>query len=618
MNQPVNRSTARRFPWAVALGAVAALAVVAAGVWSVTGAAKSSRGNLITHLVKRADLPIVVTARGSLESQVETTIMCEVESVSSSRTAQAGTQIIYIVPNGSAVKKGDVLVELDSAPIREQLDAQTLSYQSAVSEQIQATARYDNQITQNETSEEEANLAKELAELELKMYDDTESGTYKLELDEKDRAIETARNGVLEALANLSLQETELTGIKRLFELGYRGKGDLDESNYAFMRAEDALASATNTLTTALAERRKLEEFESAMQRKQLEGAVDSKTRSLAQVRRDNQSSLDQAKAAKDAADQRLAKEGERLENYKRQVENCVIKAPHDGMVVYARERSRNTEVEIAPGAFVRERQAILTLPDLSKMQVATSIHESVLNQVAPGERVTVRVDAFPDRTYQGVVMSVAVLPDMGGWNTSDTKMYETIIKIDGEVDRLKPGMTSVAEIHVDQLKDVLTIPIQAIRNVRRETWCYVETDNGPERRLIQLGQTNEKFAEVRTGIEEGDLVVLNASDIVDQSNSATELAPQDSAADGMIAQDGAGDEQPVLETANRGGRIPGGGGFQRGRGRGFQGGQGGQGGPPGRGGFPGTGFGGNRGRRGQGGAPSEAALDPAPPTTEG
>ena len=99
-------------------------------------------------------------------------------------------------------------------------------------------------------------------------------------------------------------------------------------------------------------------------------------------------------------------------------------------MVAYA-TADRYYGEEIREGASVRPRQKILSLPNLSKMQVKTSVHESVLDQVKPGLSVGVRVDAFPDRLYPGTVKSVAVLPDQGGWFGSDTKVYQTIITID-------------------------------------------------------------------------------------------------------------------------------------------------------------------------------------------
>jgi RND family efflux transporter MFP subunit len=218
-----------------------------------------------------------------------------------------------------------------------------------------------------------------------------------------------------------------------------------------------------------------------------------------------------------DAANEHLKKEEERLVRYTEQIDKCKITAPQDGMVAYA-VADRYYGEEIREGASLRPRQKILSLPSLSQMQVKTSVHESVLDQVKPELSASVRVDAFPERLYRGTVKSVAVLPDQGGWYGSDTKVYQTIVTIDEPVERLKPGMTAVVEIHVDRLNDVVTVPVQAIVQVGKETACYVAGQTAPERRPIKLGRTNDKAVQILDGILAGDRVVLNPMAIAEEA----------------------------------------------------------------------------------------------------
>ena len=182
------------------------------------------------YKVTTTDLPFVVTERGSLESQVETTVTCEVENVTADRSGNVGTQIIYIVPNGSAVKKDDLLVEFDSATIRDRLDTQMLAYQKAISAKTQAVARYNNQLIQNETAVSEATLAVELAKISHEMYIDPSDGTLVLAIEEIERQVDDAKNATLESRAALELAKVDRAGIKELFKLGYRGKSDLEQA----------------------------------------------------------------------------------------------------------------------------------------------------------------------------------------------------------------------------------------------------------------------------------------------------------------------------------------------------------------------------------------------------
>ena len=371
------------------------ISVLGIGVRKMIGEGGNQQA-FVFYEAKKTDLPIVVTERGSLESQVETTITCRVENVGD--RGSSGTQIIFIVPNGSAVEEGQLLVEFDSATIRDRLDQQTLAYQKAISAKIQAVAKYDNQAIQNETTLAEAKLAIELAEIELLMYTDPEDGTEKLAREQIDRQVDEAKNSALEARAQLELAEVERAGMKELFKLGYRGKSDLEQSRLKYLQAEDRLASSVNQVKTYQGTSRNLERFERKMEVMRIEGAKDTAKRNLEQVINDNESLLQQALAAKEEAVNTEIKEKERLEHMTKQLDNCKIFAPHSGMVVYKRERRGGTEIE--EGAMVRERQDILTLPNLTKMQVNTQVHEAVLDQVRPGLPASVRVDAFPDKIY--------------------------------------------------------------------------------------------------------------------------------------------------------------------------------------------------------------------------
>ena len=94
--------------------------------------------------------------------------------------------------------------------------------------------------------------------------------------------------------------------------------------------------------------------------------------------------------------------------------------------------------------------------------------------------------------------------------------MYETYVTVDEEVDQLKPGMTAMVEIHVDRIAEVLTVPVQAVQQKEKETFLYVERNGHVERQQIEVGGTNDKFVEVKTGITDGDRVVLNPLSVVE------------------------------------------------------------------------------------------------------
>ena len=117
----------RRWPWLLLVGTVIAVGI---GVLvRRSGSSLQTDGALVLYEVKPTDLEVMVTERGNLESQLDLQVLCEVDDVSGDGIN--GTPIVWIVENGASVKKDDVLVELDSTPLRDRLDEQQLAVQSA-------------------------------------------------------------------------------------------------------------------------------------------------------------------------------------------------------------------------------------------------------------------------------------------------------------------------------------------------------------------------------------------------------------------------------------------------------------------------------------------------------
>jgi len=182
------------------------------------------------------------------------------------------------------------------------------------------------------------------------------------------------------------------------------------------------------------------------------------------------------------------------------------VKAERDGLVIYPTGRPWERVPEIEEGASVYMGQNILLMPDLTRMQVKFSIHESFIDRMKPG--LTARV-TLPNRILTGEVSSVAsVAWPAGEWNGYVVK-YETIVKLPS-VKGLKPGMSAEVEVILAQHENVLTIPVAAVVETSQGNFCWVKTASGAERRPLQLGDTNDVFTIVETGLQEGDKVILH------------------------------------------------------------------------------------------------------------
>ena len=160
----------------------------------------------------------------------------------------------------------------------------------------------------------------------------------------------------------------------------------------------------------------------------------------------------------------------------------------------------------------MRERQAILTIPDMREMAVQVNIHESAVQRVAVGQSVSVSIDAFPDERLTGVVTKVAVVADSANsFMNPDLKVYPTTIKIDGVHEWLRPGMSAEVEILVDRLQDVVYVPLQAVSYFDNKRVVYIARNGDPEMREVETGTFSDSFIEIRSGLRAGEEVLLLA-----------------------------------------------------------------------------------------------------------
>lgn len=232
----------------------------------------------------------------------------------------------------------------------------------------------------------------------------------------------------------------------------------------------------------------------------------------------DNIAEEAQQRARYRSAERKFNLERVKLVDVNEQIEAATIRALRPGLVVYgasdqnSQRFRRGSEEAIAEGATVRERQAILTIPDMREMAVKVNIHESAVQRVAVGQTARVSIDAFPDARLTGVVTKVAVVADSANsFMNPDLKVYPTTIKIDGEYDWLRPGMSAEVEILVDRLQDVVYVPLQAVSYFDDKRVVYVNRGGRPEMREVEIGTFSDSFIEIRSGLQDGEEVLLLA-----------------------------------------------------------------------------------------------------------
>jgi HlyD family secretion protein len=133
----------------------------------------------------------------------------------------------------------------------------------------------------------------------------------------------------------------------------------------------------------------------------------------------------------------------------------CTIYSPVDGIVI-----SRNVDVGQTVAASMSAPTLFIIANDLTKMQINAAVAEADVGGVQPGQEVEFTVDAFPFRTFRGRVTQVRNSPV----TVQNVVTYDTIVEVNNDDLRLKPGMTANVSIVVARREDALRVPNAALR----------------------------------------------------------------------------------------------------------------------------------------------------------
>lgn len=459
LNSPATRHRPGRTRFVVTLALVVGILIASAYTVRHTFRRSAKPPEVLTYQVSRGPFLHEIIERGEIESSRNVEVLCRVKSRNS-----LGTAIIDVIPEGSQVKEGDVLLRLDSSALEQDRFQQQIVLNNSQAAMIQArNALEAAKITKREFLE----------------------GTYVQE----EQAV---KNEITLAEENVRRARQYAKHSELLASRGYVTALQLEGDQFAVEKAEGTL-SAAQTKLKVLQEYRK----EKALM------TLDSEIRS--------------AEARSQSAESSYQLEVKRLQDIETQIANCTIVAPQSGQVVYANNKGGNsTNFVVEPGAVVRERQAIIRLPDPAFMQVDATIHESRVTLIEAGMPVTISLDAFPELQLTGCVSKVNEYPEPTNWFGSQVKKYAAAITIKDPPANLRAGLTAEVRIQVGSKDDALQVPVQAIHEHEKKHYCFVQHAGNWTAREVAIDASNDKFLVINSGLNPGDIVAMDPRPLLD------------------------------------------------------------------------------------------------------
>ncbi len=529
--------------WLILLFIVVAVPVswlLAAKIKGNSGLDASDGG---TFPVRRDNLTVIVTEGGSIKAHKSIEYKCKVE-----RGRETGDlTILTVVPAGTYVTQEDVdsnmvLVQLDASGFDERMIQENMELASDQENVLSATKTRDIQIIQNESDIADAKLKVRFALLDLQKYlgaelagklvkdvnavsNLTEHIAPFLELVKTDpnmldgsaagEELKRLEDDITMAEGNLKNAQDTLAGTEKLHDANYVSDLELQKDQLTLQNRTFSRESAGVSLDL-------FKEYDFPKSAEQYVSDYIEAGRQLQRVDAQCSSRLAQAQVRVSTAQEQLYWQEKRVKEIKQNIEYCTITAQAPGLVVYGtggsddmyrsmRYRGGGSSGVVAEGETVSEGQTILSMPDTASMVAEIGVHETEVDKVRVGQPATIVMDAFPDKVLEGEVTEVGSLPDQQrGFMNPDLKVYKALVRINGTHDFLKSRMSCKVQILVENLEDVIVVPIQVVSNRGGRKVCYVVDSKSPQERVVQTGLFNDTFVQVIEGLEVGEEVMLN------------------------------------------------------------------------------------------------------------
>lgn len=460
-----------------------AVLATGAGIWAVIPGKQNQEATAASfYKAERGPFTISLPTGGSLEA---------VDRVTVRNMVPGRTEIISLIKEGTVVKKGDLLVELDANGIEDQLSLAEIAYQQAVFAFSEQEERAEVLKSDNALKLRDAELAVKLAKQDHAKYVD---GQWP-QLSKK------AETTISLATEELRRAQDRLAGTKKLEAKGYVNPTELVTDTLAARRREIELATAEE-------DRRLLLEFDYPRAIQQLDLALENANIRLERTRKQNQMQEEKAQLQLTSSKETLELRKVKLEELRSSKEYTLIRAPKAGLVVYEKSEDFRSE-GIGEGILVRERQPLISLPDVSRMKVMINVYENQVSLVKPGMRAFIKLDALPDQRFLGEVISVASMPEPSRDGNPNYRIYKAEVLVKDELPDIKPGITAKVDVLIAELQNVIKVPLQAVVGVGDRQVCFLQQNGKLNAVPVEIGLFDNDFVQITKGLESGDLVSL-------------------------------------------------------------------------------------------------------------
>ncbi len=431
--------------------------------------------------VQRASFNMSVTERGIVRPAKISAIISEISS------NQA--KIVWLVKEGSEVKKDQTVALFDTKPFLDEVARTDQDYGDAQASLIAAQKLLLLQKEEEKGRIEEAERKVEIAKIEAQ---NIKEGAGPLERKQVQQKLKQAKRSFTLAKSNVSDMQVLLD------------KGHASQREYE--KATDELETAREQLNVAIEELNNFDKYKWPKMMREGELLVNAAESEFQRVNRTSELQIEARMGLVEKSRRNVENKLKALERAKRDLEGCTVKAPADGIVLYSELPRENGTRKIQIGDSIWVGQTFLEVPDTTDLIVETQIREIDVAKISEGMEATVELDALPGEVIRGRVERIALLAE-DDTNNKNVRRFYARIQLLEQSDKVHVGMSATTEIIYKRIEDAIVIPAGAVVFRNDTTKVYKAEGNALELVDIDMGVQGVKWVQVLNGLHEGDRV---------------------------------------------------------------------------------------------------------------
>lgn len=233
------------------------------------------------------------------------------------------------------------------------------------------------------------------------------------------------------------------------------------------------------------------------------------------------------ARAAVSVAEAHEKSAASRVNVLEKQLDDCFIRAPFDGVVTEKAAEVGEIVAPISIGGSMA-RGSIVTLADWDSLQAEVDVSETQIERVRPGQRAAITVDAFKDKHFAGKVRRILPRADRSKatvkvrvdfMSRDDTVLPEMGVRVKFLPDDAPPGVETGA------VRDRITVPRAALQGAPGATFVWVVSDNAASKRPVLAGDAAGETVEVTSGLSGGEHVVIRGAESLTEDKQKVRVA---------------------------------------------------------------------------------------------